>query len=106
MNKGPDLSPDDPVGGPSAARRAGSVVLREAIETDASFTDPANQSLADALKVMLRLLQVGMFALAVLYALSGMKRVNEGERGIRLLFGKEVESNLGPGFHWTPPYPI
>jgi membrane protease subunit HflK len=112
MNQHPNLSPDDPLlpngggGGVPAPRRAGSVVLREATETDATFTDPANQSLADALKVMLRLLQFGMFALAVLYVFSGMKKVNEGERGIRLLFGKEVESNLGPGFHWTPPFPV
>jgi regulator of protease activity HflC (stomatin/prohibitin superfamily) len=108
MSYGPDLSPDEPVvgGGVPAPRRAGSVVLRERTESDATFTDPANQSLADALKVMLRLLQFGMFALAVAYVLSGMKQVKEGERGIRLLFGKEVESNLGPGFHWTPPYPI
>jgi membrane protease subunit HflK len=111
MSQGtPNLSPDDPIvpggGEPPAPRRAGSVVLRERVETDASFTDPANQSLADALRVMLRLLQFGMFALAILYVLSGMKRVNEGQRGIRLLFGREVETNLGPGFHWTPPYPF
>ncbi|HYE63352.1 MAG TPA: SPFH domain-containing protein [Phycisphaerales bacterium] len=88
------------------ARRAGSLTLRETGGVEAAAVDPANQSLADALRVMLRLLQFGMVILAVLYVFSGMKRVNEGERGIKLLFGKKVETNLEPGFHWTPPYPI
>lgn len=94
-------------------RRAGSVTLREGAAAPGggaagleSAVDPANQSLADALRIMLRFLQVGMVALAVLYVLSGLEKVNEGERGIRMLFGKRVESNLEPGFHWSAPYPI
>ncbi len=103
----PLLSPDQPSAGePVPARRAGSLTLREAGEGGGLNIDPANQSLAEALRVMLRLLQAGMVVLAVLYVFSGMQRVNEGERGIRLLFGKIQESNIQPGFHWSPPYPI
>lgn len=102
----PRLSPDEPVAGGTPGRRAGSLTLREAGEGGGLNMDPANQSLAEALRVMLRLLQAGMVVLGVLYLLSGMQRVNEGERGIRLLFGKIQESNIQPGFHWSPPYPI
>jgi membrane protease subunit HflK len=101
------LSPEEPTAGATpAGRRAGSLTLREAGEDGGLNLDPANQSLADALRVMLRLLQAGMVVLGILYLLSGMQRVNEGERGIRLIFGQIRESNIEPGFHWSPPYPI
>ena len=64
------------------------MTLREGVQgPGTSPLDPANQSLADALRVMMRLLQVTMLILAILYLGSGMHRVNEGERGIQLLFG-------------------
>src|SRR5436190_19042654 len=100
MRWSPFFSPDAPgMGGggeppPSPAlqsptpRRAGSMTLREGVQgPGTSPLDPANQSLADALRVMMRLLQVTMLILAILYLGSGMHRVNEGERGIQLLFG-------------------
>lgn len=97
-----------PVGAPSAARRAGSVVLRDdGPRVDpGSMLDPANQSLADALRIMLVLLQGAMLVLGVLYVLSGLQSVNEDERGIRLVFGKIVSSDVAPGFVWGAPYPL
>jgi len=68
--------------------------------------DPANQSLAEALRVMYRLLHAGMLVLLALFALSGVTWVNEGELGVRLLFGKVRESDLKPGFRWSAPYPL
>ncbi|MBK9188106.1 MAG: hypothetical protein IPM33_04040 [Phycisphaerales bacterium] len=68
--------------------------------------DPANQSLAEALRVMYRLLQAGMMVLLLLFTLSGVTWVNEGELGVRLLFGKVRESDLKPGFRWSAPYPL
>lgn len=114
----PLLDPNDPLAGvkieqPSPgdsgpARRAGSITLRERTGQggDTSPMDPANQSLADALRIMLRLLQTGMFLLAVLYVFSGLKSVNETEQGIRLLFGKRQGPALDPGFHMTAPFPL
>ncbi len=105
------LSPEEPVAGEGEAgapKRAGSVTLRRTDdEPDArSLLDPANQSLADALRVMYGLLQAGMVVLAIVYVLSGFRYVKEGEKGIRLLFGKVQESGLEPGFQWSAPYPF
>lgn len=103
---GGDLPPSPALQSPTP-RRAGSMTLREGVEgPGASPLDPANQSLADALRVMMRLLQVAMIILAGLYLLSGMHRVNEGERGIQLLFGNIVGRDLEPGLHWSAPFPM
>ncbi|MBS0196814.1 MAG: hypothetical protein JSR77_08655 [Planctomycetes bacterium] len=106
-------SPDGPEGPGGAAptpqpRRAGSITLRENTGggADGSPLDPANQSLADALKIMLGLLQLGMFVLAGLYILSGLQSVKEGEQGLRLLFGERQGAALDPGFHMSAPYPL
>lgn len=68
--------------------------------------DAANQSLADALKITYGLLQVGMLVLVLLFVFSGVQRVNEGERGIKVLMGKPSRTNIEPGAHFTAPYPI
>ena len=87
---------------PNQPTRRGSVTFREAGDaTDAaSMLDPANQSLAEALNILLKLLYVGVAALFVAYLISGFKFVKEGERGIRLLFGRVEDSSLEPGFRW------
>ena len=71
-----------------------------------AMLDPANQSLADALNILLKILYAGVALLAIAYVFSGMTRVNEGERGIRLLFGRKVQTDLEPGLRWGPPYPF
>lgn len=88
--------------------RRGSVTFREAgNEVDAAaMLDPANQSLAEALNILLKLLYVGVAALFIAYLISGFKFVKEGERGIRLLFGRVEDSSLEPGFRWGPPFPF
>ncbi len=68
--------------------------------------DAANQSLADALRITYKLLQAGMLVLVVLYVISGLQSINEGERGIAVRFGKIVKPNLDPGFQWSWPYPL
>jgi membrane protease subunit HflK len=104
--RSPD-APGEASGAPLPPRRAGSVVLREGTEAaEFNALDPANQSLADALRFMLRILQAGMLVLAVMYAFSGVKSVREGERGIRLLFGRIQAQNLETGLHWSAPYPM
>jgi len=72
----------------------------------AAMLDPANQSLAEALNILLKLLYLGVSLLFIAYLVSGFKFVNEGQRGIRLLFGKVQDSNLEPGFRWGPPFPF
>lgn len=92
------------------SRRAGSVQLRQvgttAAEDEQAMLDPANQSLADALRVMMWLLRLAMVVLGGLYLASGFRSIKENERGIRLLFGQIQASNLPPGFAWSLPFPL
>ncbi len=68
--------------------------------------DPANQSLAEALRFTYGLLKFVMFVLVVLFAISGVKTINEGERGIRVFMGRPQALNLTPGFHPNLPFPM
>lgn len=76
--------------------------------------DPAQQSLADALKVSFTLLKVIMLVLALIYAFSGVFTVGTDEYAIRLRFGKivVVDSQTGRkvltegGVNFALPYPI
>jgi modulator of FtsH protease HflK len=99
-----------PAGDPS--RRALSVQLRGGrVADDTGFDssesmDPANQSLADAIQITYRIVQLAMVVLAVLFVFSGMQSVREGERGIRLLFGQREPTLLDPGLRLSAPYPV
>lgn len=104
---GESQEPSDPNPVPS---REASVRLRGAETTqeaaDQARMDSANQSLADALKITYGLLKVAMVVLVVLFLVSGVQSIKEGERGISVRFGKQVRTNLEPGFQWSFPYPI
>jgi regulator of protease activity HflC (stomatin/prohibitin superfamily) len=95
------------------ARRAASVMLSQtggdsSVEPQdvGSLMDPATQSLSDALRITYKLVQLSVLVLLVLYALSGFRSVAEGERGIRLVFGKVEADDVGPGFRFAPPAPF
>jgi regulator of protease activity HflC (stomatin/prohibitin superfamily) len=74
--------------------------------------DPANQSLADALRLSYRVLQLGILALIVTFLFSGFQSVRDGATGVKTIFGKIVGSDSGiseslsPGLHPFWPYPI
>ncbi len=89
------------------ARRPAGMQLRdqEQVEDIASL-DPATKSLADALKITYRLVQVAMVGLVGLYALSGFQSVQEGEEGIRLALGEVSGERLAPGFQMSLPAPF
>ncbi len=114
MASGPMRSPDEPSGGDAGVRRDASMSIRPGSGDAAgagdggraSALDPANQSLADALRITFRVLQFAMIVLVVLYALSGFQTIKEGERGMRLLFGAVKAQNLEPGFQWSAPFPL
>jgi len=77
--------------------------LREAM-------DPANQSLADALRLSFRVLQFVILVLLVLFPMSAFQIVKEGHGGVMLRWGRVVSvgdsDELLPGAHWTIwPYP-
>jgi len=97
---------DHETGTPQPEREA-SVTLRPGLrETDASLMDPANQSLAEALRLTFRILQLIMIGLVAAYFLTGFQSIQANERGVALLFGRVVASELPPGFRFAAPYPI
>lgn len=77
---------------------------------NAGLDDAAAQSLTDALRVSFRILKVIMVLLAVVFAASGIFRVQPDQQAIVLQFGQirgEGEQRvLGPGLHFAFPEPI
>jgi len=53
-----------------------------------------------------RLLAAGIVAMVVLYLGSGLFRIAPGETGLKLRFGRTVETALDPGLHYRMPWPI
>lgn len=97
----------EPVPPAEGSGRSASVRLRgNDGDQDAAMMDPANQSLADALRITFVLVQGAMVVLAALFVFSGFQTIREGERGLSLLFGRVVRNNLEPGFHFSAPYPF
>ena len=72
--------------------------------------DPANQSLADALRLSYRILQTAIVGLAIVFVFSGFQTVAENSTGVRTLFGaiegKGDDAQLEPGLQPFWPYPI
>lgn len=103
--------PFDPARGDlsrQSGARSASVTLRGGSEAGLAqeALDPANQSLADALRVTFRLIQAAMVVLGVIFVFSGFQSIKEGERGIRLLFGRVTGRDLPSGFTFSFPYPF
>lgn len=77
---------------------------------DPDALDPANQSLAEALRKSFAVLKALMLVMVVAYALSGWFRVQPGEVGFVVRMGRVVGDRaatlLSPGWHWSFPYPI
>lgn len=90
----------------SDPQRSASMRLRDPGQRAEHLMDPANQSLADALRITYRIVQLAMVVLAFLFIFSGVQRIGEGERGIPLLFGRPTASQLDPGLHLSAPFPI
>jgi membrane protease subunit HflK len=109
----PGLPEDDAPRAPQApeapAARGASVRLRQTAPGSVGAgprMDPANQSLADALRFTYGLLKFVMVVLVALFFISGVKTIQEGERGIRVFLGKPTSFNLTPGIHPNLPFPM
>ncbi|MFH1417824.1 MAG: SPFH domain-containing protein [Planctomycetota bacterium] len=77
--------------------------------------DPANQSLADALRKSFGILKLLMIVLVILYFFSGWFSVKPDEVGVVLRFGRILGTGEGEqtrptvlkeGWHWSWPYPF
>ena len=72
--------------------------------------DSGAQALAEALRSSFAIVKFVMVALVVVFLGSGFFQVGPQEKAIVLRFGKPVghgqQALLGPGLHWSFPYPI
>src|SRR5690349_7558138 len=99
-----------------APRRAASarLVVDSRIGSEAALReamDPANQSLADALRLSFKVLQAVILVLFILFMVSSCKTVGEDFSGVFTRFGRIVplggEEILSPGMKWGRwPYPV
>lgn len=91
-----------------APRRAASLTLRseDVRQSRAASMELANKSLGDALRLTYRLLQLVMIVLVALFAFSGVRKVDQAEKGVRITLGTLTASDLEPGVHFSLPYPL
>ena len=72
--------------------------------------DSASQALAEAMRSSFAIVKFVMVALVILFLASGIFQVGPQEKAVVLRFGKPVgigqKALLGPGLHWSFPYPI
>ena len=69
--------------------------------------DAGSQALAEAFRSSFAIVKFVMIALLVVFLASGFFKVGPDEQAIVLRFGRPLsEEPLGPGLHWSFPYPI
>ncbi|HKW29031.1 MAG TPA: protease modulator HflK [Verrucomicrobiae bacterium] len=92
-----DPAPEPPVAAPASV-------------TPASPEDAGSQALAEALRSSFAIVKFVMVVLVIIFFGSGFFQVGPQQEAIILRFGKPVGQNeaalLGPGLHWSFPYPI
>ena len=76
------------------------------LEVEALTLDPAQQSLADALRVSFGILKYVMLLLVVVYFFSGTFSLEATETAVRLRAGKIVNDNIEEGTHFAMPFPL
>jgi modulator of FtsH protease HflK len=117
MSDAPGQLPDPEREGaePQAPRRGASAqfTVAESAGQQAAMRqamDPANQSLAEALRLSYRVLQVAILVLIVVFFFSGFQSVGEGKTGVKTLFGRIVgepgQEQVSPGLQPFWPYPV
>ena len=102
----PALSEDAGSGPPA---REASVRLRsDAGMGEQAINDmhAANESLAAAFRTMYRVLQFAIVGLVVIYFASGFRTLDEGEAGIKVMFGRPSAETVPSGLTLAPPYPL
>jgi len=70
--------------------------------------DPANQALADALRISFMILKLVIIFVVGLFIVGGFYQVEQNQRAVELLFGRVQgagrEAIAEPGWHWVWPY--
>lgn len=77
---------------------------------DAPIEDAGSRALSEALRASFAIVKVVMIVLVLVFIGSGIFTVTSQEKAIVLRFGKPLGTGanqlLGPGIHWSFPYPI
>ena len=72
--------------------------------------DAGSQALAEALRSSFAIVKFVMVALVIVFLASGIFQVGPQEKAVILRFGRTIgagqQALLGPGLHWSFPYPI
>jgi HflK protein len=72
--------------------------------------DTGSQALSEALRSSFVVVKIVMALLVMVFLCSGFFQVRSQEQAIKLFLGKPVgqgsDALLGPGLHWSSPYPI
>ena len=83
---------------------------REHAAPSAMPDDAGSQALAEALRSSFAIVKFVMVALVILFLASGIFQIGPQEKAVILRFGRTVgtgqQALLGPGLHWSFPYPI
>lgn len=69
-------------------------------------TDPATQSLSDALRVSFKLLSIIMVGVLVAFLATGFETIEPQEQGIVKVFGQKVGVVTKPGLVYNWPFPV
>lgn len=113
--RGEDAASDPLASQPPAAAerdsgRDASVTLRRTSSrpaTTSELMDQANRSLAESLRFAYLCILGAAALLGAAYVFSGFRTVNEGEAGVKLLFGATTTASaVEPGITFTWPYPF
>jgi membrane protease subunit HflK len=84
--------------------------LREAAPSPETPLDAGSQALAEALRSSFAIVKFVMVLLLIVFLFSGFFQVGPQERALVLRFGRPTGAGakalLGPGLHWSFPYPI
>ncbi|MBM3838895.1 MAG: protease modulator HflK [Verrucomicrobia bacterium] len=98
----------DPIGLPTS--NAGQPKNTGPVSPPAPIDDASTQALAEALRSSFVIVKIIMVILVIVFFGSGFFTVSPQERAIILRFGRAVgvgnQQLLGPGAHWSFPYPI
>ncbi|MCK5272985.1 MAG: hypothetical protein KAJ52_10410 [Sedimentisphaerales bacterium] len=109
QNGSQPTSPDDAQAADlQAAAAQAEISPASSVVVERERLDPANQALADALRISFMILKLVMIFVVGLFIAGGFYQVEQNQRAVELLFGRVQgvgrEAITEPGWHWVWPY--
>jgi modulator of FtsH protease HflK len=109
QNGSQPLSSDDAQASDAQAAAAQTEISpASSVAVERERLDPANQALADALRISFMILKLVIIFVVGLFIAGGFYQVEQNQRAVELLFGRVQgvgrEAIAEPGWHWVWPY--